>query len=416
MLVEIFFFDAGGGHRNAMNALSEVLADVHPEWTVKAVNLQELLESIDPIFDFTKKVVLPLQKLSSHLMVKPIQTQEVYNLALKKGMTRGIGIALSVLQEFVHKKAPLIESLLKQRWQDEKNRRPDLVISVVPNFNGVLFRALKSVHPDVPYITIMTDLMDCPPYFWMEYQDQFLICGTKAAFDQAIGTDFYDPDKVFCASGMLLRKSFYEQPSERSPTREDIGLSPALPTALVMFGGNGSSLSEKIVDRLEKACANVQTIVMCGKNKKLYADLLRKKNCAPIAFTCDVAKYMRLADFFIGKPGPGSLSEALHMGCPVIVECNRSTMPQELPNVNWVLKHGVGIAVKSFSLQIVNAVRYMEQNLDRYKENIKTNLKENRAIYEIADLLEQIADPRTAEFFTYRAAEANFKNERDGTC
>ena len=41
---------------------------------------------------------------------------------------------------------------------------------------------------------------------------------------------------------------------------------------------------------------------------------------------------MQLADFFIGKPGPGSISEAVQQGLPVIVVDNAWTMPQERYN------------------------------------------------------------------------------------
>ncbi len=57
---------------------------------------------------------------------------------------------------------------------------------------------------------------------------------------------------------------------------------------------------------------------------------------------------MQLADFFIGKPGPGSLSEALAMRLPVIVERNAWTLPQERYNADWILENEVGVVLRSF--------------------------------------------------------------------
>ena len=51
---------------------------------------------------------------------------------------------------------------------------------------------------------------------------------------------------------------------------------------------------------------------------------------------------MRLADFFIGKPGPGCLSEAVQLGLPVITIRNAWTMPQERYNAQWVREQGLG--------------------------------------------------------------------------
>ncbi|WP_204279487.1 hypothetical protein, partial [Enterobacter asburiae] len=63
-----------------------------------------------------------------------------------------------------------------------------------------------------PYVTVMTDMVDCPPNFWMEDQDQVMICGTPKALAQAKASGFYRPGKVFEVSGMMLKKSFYDEP------------------------------------------------------------------------------------------------------------------------------------------------------------------------------------------------------------
>ena len=57
---------------------------------------------------------------------------------------------------------------------------------------------------------------------------------------------------------------------------------------------------------------------------------------------------MSLADFFIGKPGPGSISEAVAMGLPVIVERNTWTLPQERYNADWVLERNAGLVLPNF--------------------------------------------------------------------
>ena len=55
---------------------------------------------------------------------------------------------------------------------------------------------------------------------------------------------------------------------------------------------------------------------------------------------------MLLSDFFIGKPGPGSVSEAVAMRLPVIVERNAWTLPQERYNAEWVLEKQLGLVVR----------------------------------------------------------------------
>ena len=103
-----------------------------------------------------------------------------------------------------------------------------------------------------------------------------------------------------------------------------------------MFGGHGSRVMRAISKRLE----DVQLILACGHNARARAAV--EQRCAArhpalvVGFTSQISYYMQLSDFFVGKPGPGSISEALQQGLPVIVVRNAWTMPQERYNTEWV--------------------------------------------------------------------------------
>jgi 1,2-diacylglycerol 3-beta-galactosyltransferase len=399
--IEIFYFDAGGGHRNAMHALSRLIAVQHPEWRVVPVDLQQLLEPIDPVNRLTRRLNGSLQRLllpvAPNFQIAPWQAQDIYNTALKRGTTRGLGAILPILQGFVRRYAQEIEQILVDRWRSPETPRPDLVLSVIPNFNRVMFCALRAFAADIPYATVITDMVDYPPHFWMEDQDQFVICGTPKAAKQARATGYYADTRIFEVSGMILKESFYQASRADGPTFASLGLTGGKPTALIMFGGNGSfRATQTILGQFEKARLDVQSIVMCGNNRNLLASLKGRRGVHAVGFVDNVADYMRIADFFIGKPGPGSLSEAIHMGCPVIVERNSSTLPQERANVEWVRDNGVGIVVRSFRKDIAAAGARMLRDLDRYKANIEANVPDNRAVFEIVDILGRIVDERAS--------------------
>ena len=74
--------------------------------------------------------------------------------------------------------------LLERHWRLGK---PDMVISLIPNFNRAMQVAARQVMPQVPFVTILTDMADYPPHFWIERQEQYLICGTAKAKQQGIG-------------------------------------------------------------------------------------------------------------------------------------------------------------------------------------------------------------------------------------
>ena len=113
-----------------------------------------------------------------------------------------------------------------------------------------------------------------------------------------------------------------------------------------------------------------------------------------LSFTKEVPYYMHLSDFFIGKPGPGSISEALTMKLPVIVECNARTLPQERYNAAWVLEKQVGLVLRSFR-QITQTVEVLLDPADfaRYRSNAAAI--NNRAVFEIPGMLREIVTRAT---------------------
>jgi UDP-N-acetylglucosamine:LPS N-acetylglucosamine transferase len=377
--VELVFFDAGGGHRSAANALQYMIQQKGLPWDVNLMNLQELLDSMDV---FRK--------------VTGIRLQDLYNLMLKKGWTLGSPQLLMAVHGVIRVLHGQTVRMLRRYWETS---RPDLVISVIPNFNRALFQSLKQVNSAVPLVTILTDMADYPPHFWIERQDQYFVCGTAKAVEQAYALG-HPKERVLRASGMILNPRFYEIPSiDRAAERRTLGLDPNLPTGLLLFGGQGSAMMGLIIGRLEASAlaspAKFQMIAVCGHNERLLQRLRTFKTRFPlhvVGFTREIPHLMQLADFFIGKPGPGSISEAVHMKLPVIVVRNLWTLPQERYNADWAREQGVGIVVSSFDREIVGAVEQMLDPANFAQMRARLETIDNRAIYEIPDMLSRILD------------------------
>ena len=113
---------------------------------------------------------------------------------------------------------------------------------------------------------------------------------------------------------------------------------------------------------------------------------------AAVGFVQDVAGLMRAADFFIGKPGPGSLSEAVHLGLPVLTFDNAFTMPQERYNVQWVRDRGLGLAVPSVRALRAATSELLGQ-LPAYRARVRA--LDNRAVFEVLDILQQLLGEAT---------------------
>jgi 1,2-diacylglycerol 3-beta-galactosyltransferase len=364
--VDFIYFDAGGGHRAAATALKAVIEEQKRPWEIRLVNLQEVLRPLDV---FRK--------------VTGLELEEIYNQMLARGWTLGSAQGLQFMHGVIRLYHGPAVRLLEKYWSAT---RPDLVVSLVPNFNRAMRESLQHALPSVPYVTILTDMADYPPHFWMEKQEQFLICGSDKAVAQARGLG-YTQDRIFRASGMILRPGFYQPVTvDRAAERTRLGLDPDRPTGLVLFGGQGSKVMLEIAERL----ADTQLILICGKNAKLAERLRALPARAPHfieGFTSQIPYYMSLADFFIGKPGPGSISEAVAMGLPVIVERNIWTLPQERYNADWVLERNAGMVMPNFR-GIGGAVADLLKELPRYRQAV--GKIQNRAVFEIPDILAKI--------------------------
>jgi 1,2-diacylglycerol 3-beta-galactosyltransferase len=144
-----------------------------------------------------------------------------------------------------------------------------------------------------------------------------------------------------------------------------------------------------ITERLDAAGLPLQLILICGRNEALAAKLRSRHWKMPvhvIGFTKEVHRLMRVADFLIGKPGPGSIAEAMVCKLPVLIECNAWTMPQERYNTEWVKEKGVGIVLKSFK-DVVSGVRQMLEPgaMAEFRSNVAA--QKNHAIFEIPEIL-----------------------------
>jgi hypothetical protein len=370
--LDFVYFEAGGGHRSAAIALKTLAEQQGRPWQVRLVNLQEVLDPLDIFRKYTG-----------------IRLQEVYNLLLRKGWTLGSAQLLMAMHGIIRLYHRGQVKLLGRLWSDAT---PDLVVSLVPNFNRAMFEALRATDPRVPYVTVLTDFADYPPHFWMEPQPQYVVCGTERAVQQALAMG-YSPERVLRASGMILRPSFYE-PIELAigDERDRVGLLPDLPTGLVLFGGEGSGEMLRIAEQVDRTGVALQLIFVCGKNERLRNRLAGLNTRYPkyvVGFTSEIARLMNMSDFFIGKAGPGSISEALAMKLPVIVACNSWTLPQECYNADWVREKKVGIVLRSFG-EIGRAVRELLQPATLATLRANAAAVENRAVFEIPDMLESI--------------------------
>ena len=370
--IVLAFFNAGGGHRAAARALDDTIRDQRRPWHTHVLDVDDVLESIDPIYRSTG-----------------VRGGELYNWTLRRGWTAASSQVIPIMHGVIRLLHTRQVKLLREQW---RALRPDMVVSVIPHLNRALYESLRAEFPDTPFVTLITDIADYPPHFWFEPQDQHFICGSDIAVQQAYAAGI-EKRNIWQVSGMILHPRFYQaMPGDRAEERRKLGLQPDLPVGLVLFGGYGSQSMVSIGKRLALAKTRTQLIFLCGKNRALFDQLSGMKFPFPVhvqGFTEQVAHYMWLSEFFIGKPGPGSVSEALAMGLPVIVEAGSKTLAQERYNVEWIEQQGVGLRVTRMK-ELPQAVTSLLKPVAYRAIAQRIQALSNRAVFEVPDVLENI--------------------------
>jgi 1,2-diacylglycerol 3-beta-galactosyltransferase len=376
--IDLIYIDAGGGHRAAAGALAEVIRQQERPWDLRPLCVQNLLDSIDFIRKSTG-----------------VAFQDVYNIMLRRGWTLGTAQLIPAMHMLIRLSHRAQVRVLEEHWNA---RPPDMVVSLIPHYNRAFKDALDLACPGVPLVTILTDIVDYPPHFWIEPQEQYVICGSERAAAQARSLTLSEA-RILRVSGMILNPKFYAPPpADRDAELARLGLRPGTPTGLVMFGGEGSLDLVKVARTLNDSDLDIQLIVLCGRHEGAARQLRGLAPRMPMfveGFTDRIPHYMALADFFIGKAGPGSISEALAMRLPVIVERNVWTLAHERYNADWIEERQVGIVVSGFS-KVAAAVREMLQPARYERFRRRAEAMRNFAVFEIPALLEEILSKEIA--------------------
>ncbi len=373
--VLLLVVDAGGGHRSASRALLAAAEEKQVPWRFRVESLETLLGSLD----FLRKGT-------------GLSIEEGYNLILRRRWTALLMPLLRLLHGLITvRRRALVRELRRQL----AGRRPAAVLSVIPNFNGIVRDALAAEHPGVPLLVLLTDFADFPPRFWIEPDLSRVIVGTDEAARQAL-TIGIPPERISRVSGMVLHPRFYGtgRAEARARVRRELAFPEDAFTVMLLFGGKGSPEMEPLAARLLEAPADWRVIALCGDNPDLLAKLGAiaarggRGHLHPVGFTDRVADFMAASDLLVTKPGPGSLAEAFHQGVPVVVTRNRNTIPQERFNTRFVEEHGLGLVVGHWK-EIPGAVLALARDPARRArlQAAIAALPENRAVYEAVEIV-----------------------------
>ncbi|HRE82477.1 MAG TPA: glycosyltransferase [Opitutaceae bacterium] len=223
--------------------------------------------------------------------------------------------------------------------------RPHLILSVHDCLNRGYFQVARQL--------LGADRVRCVTYCgefsggwgysinWIEPSADLYYSRTPTARDYAVRKGM--PAEVCRVRGHLMRPRSHLEiiaPEERGHFRaKRLGLRPDLFTVFLATGGNGANNHFSLLPVLLEMADRVQVIVICGKNREVFHQLMHWRSQHPAlhlyveGYSEQVHLLMQVSDAIVTRGGTTTCAKALHFRCPIIFNAYGGIMPQE--NLTW---------------------------------------------------------------------------------
>lgn len=281
-----------------------------------------------------------------------------------------------------------IEILIKNRFIDLLEEvKPDLILSVHPNFNGSILNILEKEYIKIPFITLIADLVNISP-LWADVRADYIISPTIEAREKCI--EYGIPAGNIKVMGFPVRSRFFRNNKSRK-VRYQAG-TPL--KCLIMSGGEGvgnmKQIAENLLDHFD-----CKVKIVAGRNIKLKAkleDSLLSKYGDKVeiyGFTKNIQELMLASDVAITRGSPNVMFEAIASNTPIIIT---GALPgQEEDNPTFAEKSNLGVVCKNTN-EIQSTLTYLLQNNGEKLNHIIDCQKEYLNAHAAEDILQFILE------------------------
>lgn len=326
------FSDTGGGHRSAAEAIIEALQlEYGDSISAKMVDI------------FKEYAPLPLNRMPD-LYPRMVRIPQVWGLGfrLSDGRRRA-RVLMASAWPYVRRS---IRALVSQH-------PCDMIVSVHPLAAAPVIRALGKPRP--PFITVVTDLVSTHALWYHPLTDLCLV-PTESARQRALRYGL--KPEIVQVFGLPVANRFCQPTGNKKGLRDNYGWPVDRHLVLLVGGGEGMGPLEKTAIAIAEAGLPIALVVVVGRNQSLKARLESRKWPIPTfiyGFVREMPDFMQAADILVTKAGPGTISEALNAGLPMVLY---SRLPgQESGNISYITSEGAGVWAPRVS-EIIAAIRY----------------------------------------------------------
>lgn len=325
------FSDTGGGHRSATEAIIEALRLEFDE--------RVTTQMVDIFLDIAPRPLNYLPKWYPYMVRFP----EVWGFSYRMSDgTRRARVIIESAYPYVRRR---LHKVIRQF-------PADMIVSLHPLANDPFLHALGKKRP--PFITVVTDLVTTHA-LWFHKETDLCIVPTDAACQRAMLAGL-NPEQLRVI-GLPVADRFCQPVGDPMALRARLGWPQDGLIVLLVGGGEGMGPIEKTATAIAEAKLPITLVIIAGRNLELKQRLEAREwpmKTLIYGFVREMPDFMRAADILVTKAGPGTISEALNAGLPMILY---SRLPgQEDGNVDYVISEGVGVWAPKTSY-IVSALR-----------------------------------------------------------
>ena len=289
-----------------------------------------------------------------------------------------------------------------------RDYQPHLVFSVHDCLNRGYFQlARKILGPDrVRCATYCGEFSGGFGYSinWVESTADLYISRTATARDYAVKIGM--PRERTRVRGHLMQPrahlEVFDAAARTAYREETLELRPDLFTVFLATGGNGANNHFELLAKLLPYADQLQVIVICGKNREVYNQLVHWRsehpefNCFVDGFSDQVHLLMQVSDAVVTRGGTTTCAKALHFRCPIIFNAIGGIMPQEELTVKF-FRNGGGAELITNASDFGGLIAVWMNNRRKYErlreDFLKLRYEENPivVVQELVDLAQEVS-------------------------
>lgn len=238
---------------------------------------------------------------------------------------------------------------------------PDVIICTHYYASGVIQKLKQKgkLNKNIITATIVFDFC-LSPYWEFSNSVDYIFSPTDEMNSELISKNY--KQEQIKAFGIPIRSQFGTVPNEKQEKPF---------TVLMIAGGNGIGNTLKAVKSVVRENADVELIVINGKNKKTFNQIENYKtkhnltNIQNLGFVLDIEKYFAQADAFISRCGGCGMSEMLCFETPFIIRENM--IINEKINKKMFIAKGCALGMNKIG-DAGKLVKYLKNNPARCQQ------------------------------------------------